>query len=106
MRRRYRQDPKTLEMVEITNDTPSRGLIIMGDIEPFVSTVDGSVVSGRAALRAHNKRNNVTNPADFKDEWAKARERREAFFKGDPKIDQARRIEAIKHAVEKHTRRK
>lgn len=105
MRRRYRQNPKTLEMEEVTDEQSSRGLIIMGDIEPFVSTVDGSTITGRAALRAHNKRNNVTNPADFKSEWETAAKKRQAYFSGDPQVNRKERIEALKYAVEKHTRR-
>ena len=35
------------------------GLTIIKDIEPFVSPVDGSVVSSRAARREHNRRNQV-----------------------------------------------
>lgn len=52
----------------------------MPDIEPFVSTIDGTVITGRAALREHNKRHDVTNAADYKNEWAqKAKERAEFF---------------------------
>jgi hypothetical protein len=39
---------------------------IIGDIEPFVSTVDGSVISSRRDLREHNARNNVVLTADLK----------------------------------------
>lgn len=35
------------------------------DIKPFVSPIDGQVVSGRAALREHNKKHGVTNIADY-----------------------------------------
>jgi hypothetical protein len=43
----------------------SVGASIHGDISPFVSPVDGSVVSDRAQLREHNKRNNVVNYHEF-----------------------------------------
>ena len=78
----------------------------MGDLPDFVSPIDGTVVNGRAGLRAHNKRHNVTNPADFKDEWAKKAQEREAFYSGDKKYDSERRKEAIIRAVEKHSRRR
>jgi hypothetical protein len=39
---------------------------IVGDIEPFVSVVDGSVISSRRALREHNARNDVVLTADLK----------------------------------------
>lgn len=77
----------------------------MPDIEPFKSPVDGTVVSGRRALREHNKRNNVTNAADFKETWEKARAERESFYSGDSKYKRADRIEALKYAWEKHRRR-
>ena len=38
---------------------------IHGDIVPFVSPVDGSVISDRKQLREHNKRNNVVNYHEF-----------------------------------------
>lgn len=40
-------------------DSHSRSVQVMCDIAPFKSIVDGSVVSSRSHLRAHNRRNNV-----------------------------------------------
>lgn len=66
--------------------------MIMPDIEPFVSPIDGSVISGRRALEAHNRRHNVTNVADFKNEWeAKAKERAKVFTPGSGHDRQKRR---------------
>jgi hypothetical protein len=78
----------------------------MPDVEPFKSPVDGTVVSGRKSLREHNLRNNVTNAADFKETWAQAAKERESFYIADPKFGRKDRIEALKHAWEKHRRRK
>ncbi len=78
----------------------------MKDIEPFKSPVDGSVIIGRKSLREHNARNNVTNAADFKETWASAAKERERFFSGNASYDRKERIEALKHAYEKHRRRK
>lgn len=39
---------------------------VLGDIEPFVSSIDGSVITGRAALRAHCKQHGVVLTADLK----------------------------------------
>ena len=36
------------------------------DIEPFRSPVDGSLITGRAALREHNKRNGVIQTEELK----------------------------------------
>ena len=56
--------------------TRRTGYQIMPDIEEFVSPVDGSVVSSRSSLRAHNERNDVVQFHEFDGEWeAKAKER-------------------------------
>jgi hypothetical protein len=78
----------------------------MPDLQPFVSPVDGSVISGRRAMRDHFKQHGVTNVADYKNEWeAKAKERARLYTPGSG-FDRERRIEAIKYAYEKHTRRR
>ena len=59
------------------------GSMVLPDIQPFVSSVDGSVVLGRASLREHNRRHNVTNVADYKETWARAQAQREATYKGE-----------------------
>jgi len=43
-----------------------RGYVVIGDIEPFVSPIDGTVVSGRAGLREHCKRHDVVPTAELK----------------------------------------
>ncbi len=69
---------------------------IMPDLPDFVSTVDGSVINGRRGLREHNKRHNVTNPADFTNHWANFQKQREKLFTGQ---DNSRaRTEAIARA--------
>jgi hypothetical protein len=57
---------------------------IHGDIQSFVSPVDGSVISDRKQLREHNKRNNVVNAGEFSDEYyaGKAKER-ERLYTGE-----------------------
>jgi hypothetical protein len=42
---------------------------IHGDIEAFVSPVDGSIISDRTHLRDHNRRHEVTNVADYGPDW-------------------------------------
>jgi len=77
------------------------GLIIMPDIPDFVSPVDGSIVHGRRSLREHNKRNNVTNAADYTNEWKeKAKERAKAFTPGAG-YDSKRRIMHLREAYDK-----
>lgn len=77
---------------------------ILPDIQPFVSPVDGSIVTGRAALREHNLRNGVTNAADYKNEWADAAKRRADFYNGSAR--DAERAREISQSWEKHTRRR
>jgi hypothetical protein len=63
---RWRQDAKTGEFIPIDEAArASTGSAIHGDIQSFVSPVDGSVISDRHQLREHNKRNNVVNAAEF-----------------------------------------
>ena len=106
-RRKYVYDTKSGQMLEITgNATPDLRTIIMPDIPDFVSPVDGRVVHGRRGLREHNKELGVTNTSDYTNEWKEAGTKRARFFQGDSSYDRADRIEALKHAVDKHTRRR
>jgi hypothetical protein len=109
MRRLYRQNRQTLEMelVSETRTAPgSRGVLICPDISPFKSVVDGTVITGRRALREHNKRNDVTFTEDFKGDWDRKTKERDSMYSGDPKFDRKRRLSHIINAVEKHTRRR
>ena len=47
--------------------TAPRGFV-KGKFEPFKSTVDGTIITSRAGLDEHNKRNNVVCIADGYDE--------------------------------------
>lgn len=106
MRQRYRQNPKTLEMELISESEGFRpyGILVCPDIQPFKSIVDGTVITGRAALREHNRRNNVTFTEDYKQEWKDKAKAREKMFSGDPSFDRKRRVEAIQASIEKHRR--
>lgn len=88
--------------------TRERGPLIMPDIEPFVSTIDGSIITGRAHLRAHMKQHGVTNVADYNQPggyWDKAQQRRADFYAGRTNPDSKKRIEQIKRAIEVNTKR-
>lgn len=41
------------------------GILVMGDLPDFVSSVDGKVYSGRAGMREHNLKHNVVPVADL-----------------------------------------
>jgi len=51
--------------------------MVHGDIEPFVSPVDGSVISDRKQLREHNSRNGVVSADEYSSDFLerKAKER-------------------------------
>lgn len=82
MRKRYVYDELTKTMVERPIENSSFSGFVMGDLEDFVSPVDGKIVHGRAGLREHDKRHGTTNVADYKETWAKNMERRANFSLG------------------------
>jgi hypothetical protein len=45
---------------------PRQTATVMGDIQDFVSPIDGTVVSGRAGLREHCLKHNVVPTAELK----------------------------------------
>jgi len=85
--------------------TPN-GPMVMADIEPFVSPVDGKVINSRSQLRVHNKQHDVTSYADFSPEYIekKVKERHQRLH-GQTREDRQDRIESIKYAIEKTQRR-
>ena len=87
---RWRQtiNPETgkSEFIPIDDAAIARdgGYAVHGDIEPFVSPVDGSVISDRKQLREHNKRNGVVNTDEFgTDYWDRKQEERERHYTGE-----------------------
>ena len=60
------------------------GTAVHGDIESFVSPIDGSVITDRKQLREHNKRHNVVNQAEFNPEYLeKKKKERERLYNGE-----------------------
>ncbi len=60
------------------------GHFIHGDIEPFISPVDRTVISDRKQLEEHNKRNGVVNAAEFSPEYyAKKQRERERILNAE-----------------------
>lgn len=95
LNKRFVYNPDTGQMEEIAFRPRSSGVLVMQDLPDFVSSVDGKVVHGRRGLREHNKKHNVTNPADFTKTWQKNTEQRHLATTvgvNDPKrIEQLRR---------------
>ena len=94
-----------MEPISDSSNSGDRGVLVVSDIEAFKSPVDGSIITGRRALREHNKRNRVTWTEDFKGTWEAARKERDKVYSGDPSFDRKRRIEHLKEAYDKHSRR-
>lgn len=84
----------------------SGGHFIHGDIESFVSPVDGSVISDRRQLDDHNKRNNVVNAGEFSPEFyaQKAKERADHHQGRSSKQETQARKEAIHEIIERQIR--
>jgi len=58
--------------------------VVRGDIEPFVSPIDGSIISGTKQMRDHYKHHDVVPTAEFSPEFLeKKRKEREKFYKGE-----------------------
>ena len=56
MRTRYIQDPVTLELVPIEEYRPkreNRSALVMPDIQPYRSMIDGSLIGSRSKHRVH-----------------------------------------------------
>jgi len=63
----------------INAGTQKISLQVVGDIEPFVSTVDKSIINSRSTLREHNLKHDVTNTQDFKGVWETAEKQRAEY---------------------------
>ena len=87
-RRRYIQDPATLEMIEVTPDfiapqresARNRGALWNDRHYDGVQATDGTDISSRSKHREYMRRNNLTTTDDFKETWAKAQTERERFY--------------------------
>lgn len=98
---RYIQDPKTGKLVhasEYRREVPDAPYI-QADIESFKSPIDGSIISSRAHLRAHNTRHGVTDSRDYSPEYyERAAKERKATLDGTSPKERQGRIETMKAA--------
>ena len=96
---RYRQDPITHKLVLVTEDSYHRSRsdapTILPDLPDTISSVDGSIIKGRAGLRRHNSNHKVVDSREFADTWSKAREKRDDFFTGNDNTHKKERKEAL-----------
>jgi hypothetical protein len=101
----YRQDPETKKFIEKSlyiekyGRDPVRSMQVRGDIEPFVSQVDGSIISTRRDLAEHNTRNSVTNTEDYSEGWFETKGKEHALA-AQGKTDKDRKERKIALAEE------
>lgn len=81
---------------ESSSDAPA----VLGDIDAFVSPVDGSIIDDRGKLREHNKRHGVTNVADYGPDYFE-RKGKEKYNQMTGRTREAKeaRVDAIKRAM-------
>lgn len=71
-------------------------ILIQGDIEPFVSPIDQSVISSRSTLRAHMKKHGVTDSRDYSQDYYKAKaQARASLIAGNTSAQKRARIDSI-----------
>lgn len=109
MRRRFRYNEETKQMEEMGDVTQFRdAALVMGDIEPFVSPVDGTVISSRSHLREHMRQHGLAHVSDFDAPggyWDKKRQARADYLAGKTNPDSKRRKQQMSDAFE-HLRNK
>lgn len=103
-RQTWVQDPKTGKLIpkeEYVREGDYTAYI-QGDIESFVSPIDGRVITDRSHLRAHNKEHGVTNSADYSKEFLLKRSRERLDRQaGRTNEDRRERREMIMRELEK-----
>lgn len=105
-RGRFIQDPETGKLVpanEYVRPASECNAAIHGDIESFVSPVDGSVIDDRKKLREHNIRHGVVHTHEYGEGYfERHRKERESIINGSHPSCKAERIEKIKEAIHHH----
>ena len=104
MKKSWVQDPETGKLVpkEEWRDKGPDSPTVLGDIEAFVSPIDGSHITSRSRLRAHNKLHGVTDSRDYSDSFLRERSaKRINEMTGQPKEARADRIALIRREMEK-----
>lgn len=104
MRRRYRYNPETKEMEETTDaGVAERFGLIIGDIEPFISPVDGTRISSRSHLREYMRQHGLAHTEDYNKPggfWEKKRQARADYLAGKSNPDSNRRKQQMSDAFE------
>lgn len=101
-RQTWVQDPVTGKLIpkEDYRRARSDAPYIQGDIDNFVSPIDGTVITDRGQLRRHMAAHGVTNSADYSPAFLLDRsKKRNESMNGDTPQDKAERITEIRRAL-------
>lgn len=108
----YVQDRETGKLIEVVKRRPRKPAAptVMSDIEAFVSPIDKKVVSGRAALRDHQRQHDVALHGEFGENEGREffeRKQKERFerYEGRTPEDREHRRRAIARALDDQRRR-
>ena len=107
MRKRYIQNRETMELVEVPQDykpPPRKFPMLKFEQEPFLSPIDGSIISNARQLRAHNKEHDVIDAREWGNDRMcnlDAEKERLARLDGTSKVAKEERIADIKKSIEK-----
>ena len=95
------------EFVEIVSQSSGSSAAVHGDIDAFVSPIDGSIISDRKGLREHNKRNGVVAASEFSMGYYedKAKERARLYTGEKTQAEKQRRGEEINNIINHLERR-
>lgn len=105
-RRSWVQDPETGKLIpkEEWHGRRISGPYVVRDIDPFISPIDGSVITSRPQLDKHNREHGVTNTADYSPEYMLSKTKdRVAEATGQTREAKRERIELIRRQLDGRT---
>jgi len=99
-RRTWVQDPDTGKLIPKAEYRRGKDYqhYVQGDIEAFVSVIDGSVIDDRGKLRRHNAKHGVTHTEDYSPEFM--RRRRESIHRAQERESKADRIALLRRQID------
>jgi hypothetical protein len=85
---------KYVDRADFIPPSENRSAMVIGDIQPYVSTIDGSMIKGRAQHRAHLKQHGCVEMG------CDSIESSQKYFKR-PELSQKERLSDVRRAYEK-----
>jgi hypothetical protein len=107
-RKTWVQDPTTGKLIpkdEYVRCPDNASAAVQGDIEPFVSPVDGRAITSRSVLRQHHSEHGTTDSRDYSHQYMLDRStRRTQAAMGQTAQAKQERINLIRKELDKHDR--